>query len=151
MVPRPARRTGSRDADALVDATVWTVSEPQQPGRHAAARARRCEPAPASGELPSEGIVRGAVQVPPSGEPVVFLADHPVTGGYPVVAVVVDADVDRAAQAAPGPARALPVGGRRPSDRAPAALTPAEARARFRGGLVTPTAGLVRAAGPRPT
>jgi KipI family sensor histidine kinase inhibitor len=54
------------------------------------------------GELPSEGIVRGAVQVPPGGAPVVFLADHPVTGGYPVVAVVVDADVDRAAQARPG-------------------------------------------------
>lgn len=54
------------------------------------------------GELPSEGVVRGAVQVPPSGEPVLFLADHPVTGGYPVVAVVVDADVDLAAQARPG-------------------------------------------------
>ena len=55
-----------------------------------------------AGQLPSEGAYRGAVQVPPSGEPVVFLADHPVTGGYPVVAVVVDADVDRAAQVRPG-------------------------------------------------
>jgi biotin-dependent carboxylase-like uncharacterized protein len=53
-------------------------------------------------ELPSEGIVRGAIQVPPGGEPVLFLADHPVTGGYPVVAVVLDADVDRAAQVRPG-------------------------------------------------
>jgi len=53
-------------------------------------------------QLPSEGAYRGAVQVPPSGEPVLFLADHPVTGGYPVVAVVVDADVDRAAQVRPG-------------------------------------------------
>jgi allophanate hydrolase subunit 2 len=42
------------------------------------------------------------VQVPPGGQPVLFLADHPVTGGYPVVAVVVEADVDRAAQAVPG-------------------------------------------------
>jgi allophanate hydrolase subunit 2 len=40
--------------------------------------------------------------VPPGGEPVLFLADHPVTGGYPVVAVVLDADVDRAAQVRPG-------------------------------------------------
>jgi allophanate hydrolase subunit 2 len=47
-------------------------------------------------------MVRGAVQVPPDGRPVVFGADHPVTGGYPVVAVVVDADVDRLAQARPG-------------------------------------------------
>jgi KipI family sensor histidine kinase inhibitor len=54
------------------------------------------------GELPSEGMVRGAVQVPPGGEPVLFLADHPVTGGYPVVAVVLDADIDRAAQVRPG-------------------------------------------------
>lgn len=53
-------------------------------------------------ELPSEGVVRGAIQVPPSGEPVLFLSDHPVTGGYPVVAVVLCADVDLAAQARPG-------------------------------------------------
>jgi allophanate hydrolase subunit 2 len=37
-------------------------------------------------ELPSEGMVRGPVQVPPGGQPVVFLADRPVTGGHPVVA-----------------------------------------------------------------
>lgn len=55
-----------------------------------------------SGELPTEGMVLGSVQVPPSGQPVVFLADHPVTGGYPVVAVVRDADVDLVAQARPG-------------------------------------------------
>ncbi len=54
------------------------------------------------GELPSEGMVRGAIQVPPGGEPVLFGADHPVTGGYPVVAVVLDADMDRAAQIRPG-------------------------------------------------
>ncbi|MGS0686234.1 5-oxoprolinase subunit B/C family protein [Nakamurella sp. GG22] len=55
-----------------------------------------------SRELPSEGVTLGAIQVPPSGQPVLFLADHPVTGGYPVIAVVVTADVDRAAQARPG-------------------------------------------------
>jgi biotin-dependent carboxylase-like uncharacterized protein len=53
-------------------------------------------------ELPSEGVVRGSVQVPPSGRPTVFLADHPVTGGYPVIAVVVDADTDVAGQLRPG-------------------------------------------------
>jgi biotin-dependent carboxylase-like uncharacterized protein len=53
-------------------------------------------------ELPSEGIVRGSLQVPPSGQPVLFLADHPVTGGYPVLAVVVDEDTDTAAQLRPG-------------------------------------------------
>ena len=53
-------------------------------------------------ELPSEGLVRGAVQVPPGGEPVVFLTDHPVTGGYPVVAVLTASAADRAAQLRPG-------------------------------------------------
>ncbi|MDQ3359868.1 MAG: biotin-dependent carboxyltransferase family protein [Actinomycetota bacterium] len=50
------------------------------------------------GELSSEGLLRGAVQVPPSGQPVIFGADHPVTGGYPVIGYVVLADQDRCAQ-----------------------------------------------------
>jgi biotin-dependent carboxylase-like uncharacterized protein len=62
----------------------------------------RLEVAEGAGALPSEGLTRGAIQLPPGGEPVVFLADHPVTGGYPVIAVLRDADVDRAAQARPG-------------------------------------------------
>ena len=56
----------------------------------------------AAREWPSEGVVRGSVQVPPSGLPVLFLADHPVTGGYPVVGVVLDPDTDVAAQARTG-------------------------------------------------
>lgn len=55
-----------------------------------------------AGELPSEGMVRGALQVPPAGTPVLFLADHPVTGGYPVVGYVADGHVDRCAQLRPG-------------------------------------------------
>ncbi|MDN5668214.1 MAG: biotin-dependent carboxyltransferase family protein [Renibacterium salmoninarum] len=54
------------------------------------------------GQLPSEGMVTGALQVPPSGQPTVFLADRPVTGGYPVIAVVRRADLDLLGQAAPG-------------------------------------------------
>ena len=53
-------------------------------------------------ELPSEGMVLGAVQVPPDGRPIVFLADHPTTGGYPVVAVVDEADLWQCAQLRPG-------------------------------------------------
>lgn len=55
-----------------------------------------------TGELASEGMVLGAVQVPPSGVPVVFLADHPPTGGYPVLAVVDEADLWQCAQLRPG-------------------------------------------------
>ncbi|WP_068925459.1 biotin-dependent carboxyltransferase family protein [Planobispora rosea] len=54
------------------------------------------------GELPSEGMVAGALQVPPDGQPIVFLADHPPTGGYPVIAVLAPADLARAAQLRPG-------------------------------------------------
>lgn len=53
-------------------------------------------------ELPSEGLVLGAVQVPADGQPVIFLADHPTTGGYPVIGVLPRADVWRCGQAAPG-------------------------------------------------
>ncbi|NLU70128.1 biotin-dependent carboxyltransferase family protein [Streptomyces sp. HNM0574] len=63
------------------------------------------------GELPSEGMALGAVQVPPEGRPVVFLADHPVTGGYPVIGVVPEEALAAAAQAVPGtPLRFVPVG-----------------------------------------
>ncbi len=55
-----------------------------------------------AGELPSEGMVLGAVQVPPDGRPVVLLADHPTTGGYPVLAVVRADDVACCAQLRPG-------------------------------------------------
>src|SRR4029450_5784207 len=98
---------GPRD-DGLADiaslsATTWTTSsqsdrvgirlegEPLQ--RHSSRMGQ---------ELPSEGVVRGSIQVPPGGEPVIFLADHPVTGGYPVVAVLLDEAIDQAAQAVPG-------------------------------------------------
>jgi KipI family sensor histidine kinase inhibitor len=81
-------------------ATRWTVSPASN-----RVGIRLVGPRPertVTGELPSQGLVRGAVQVPPSGELVVFLADHPVTGGYPVVAVLTDAAADLAAQARPG-------------------------------------------------
>ncbi len=56
------------------------------------------------GELPPQGLVLGAVQVPPDGQPVVFLADHPVTGGYPVIGVLTATSIRAAAQARPGEA-----------------------------------------------
>lgn len=57
-----------------------------------------------SGELPSEGCVSGALQMPPNGQPVLFLADHPLTGGYPVLGAVITDDLPLAGQ--------LPVGAR---------------------------------------
>lgn len=54
------------------------------------------------GELPSEGLVAGAIQALPDGHLVLFLADHPTTGGYPVIAVVDPACLPACAQARPG-------------------------------------------------
>jgi biotin-dependent carboxylase-like uncharacterized protein len=89
----------SRALDALDGATYEVAPDSNRIGLRlsgpAIERAR-------SDELPSEGMVLGAVQVPPSGQPVVFLHDHPTTGGYPVVAVVVPDDLPVCAQARPG-------------------------------------------------
>ena len=65
--------------------------------------------------LPSEGMVLGAVQIPASGQPIIFLADHPTTGGYPVVGVVHPDDLWMIAQAGAGTRVCfLRAGGRRP-------------------------------------
>lgn len=57
---------------------------------------------PDTRELPSEGTETGAIQVPHSGQPVLFLADHPLTGGYPVIATLLPAALDLAGQIPPG-------------------------------------------------
>ena len=51
-----------------------------------------------SAELPSEGTATGAIQIPHSGQPVLFLADHPLTGGYPVIGAVAEYHLDLAGQ-----------------------------------------------------
>lgn len=55
-----------------------------------------------TGELPSEGAVTGAIQVPPDGQPVLFLPDHPLTGGYPIIGALTDRSLDLAGQLPPG-------------------------------------------------
>jgi KipI family sensor histidine kinase inhibitor len=87
------------DASALFGARYEVTSESNRVGLRLAgpALSRSQE-----GELPTEGMVAGSVQIPPSGQPIVFLADHPVTGGYPVIAVVCAADLPLLAQARPG-------------------------------------------------
>lgn len=56
---------------------------------------------PDASQRHSEGVVPGAVQIPPDGQPIVLLRDHPTTGGYPVVAVVDPEDLGRLAQTPP--------------------------------------------------
>ena len=99
VVPGP-RDDWLADADALVH-TVWTASDRSDrvgmrlQGRPLAHR----DP---GRQLSSEGATRGAIQVPPNGLPVILGPDHPVTGGYPVVGVIADRDIDVVAQVRPG-------------------------------------------------
>ncbi|WP_418062724.1 biotin-dependent carboxyltransferase family protein [Pimelobacter simplex] len=99
-VVRGPRADWVTDADRLVTTTWQVGAASDRVGLRL--DGAPLTPAPDRGELPSEGALRGAIQVPPGGGPVVFGPDHPVTGGYPVVGVVVDADTDRLAQLRPG-------------------------------------------------
>lgn len=58
--------------------------------------------APGTATLLTEGVPTGAIQVPPDGQPIAMLADHPTTGGYPQLACVIAADLHRLGQLAPG-------------------------------------------------
>ena len=99
VVPGP-RDDWIADADALVH-TVWVASDRSDrvgmrlQGQPLAHRSP-------GRQLPSEGATRGAIQVPPNGLPVILGPDHPVTGGYPVVGVIADHDIDKVAQVRPG-------------------------------------------------
>ena len=88
------------DAIALLAAGPWHIS--QETDRIAARLLGPPLSADGVGQLPTEGLAIGSIQVPPSGQPIVHLANHPPTGGYPVIAVVDRADVGRLAQAPPG-------------------------------------------------
>jgi allophanate hydrolase subunit 2 len=94
--PRPDWFT---DPAELFDRT-WTVQpDSNRIGvRLAGSPLRRSRP----GELPPEPMLPGAIQVPPSGQPIVLFRDAPVTGGYPVIGVLPAAELDRIGQLRPG-------------------------------------------------
>lgn len=100
ITPGPRRDWFDDEAWALLTSQVYAVDS--QSNRVGVRLSGEPLPRLREGELVSEGMMRGALQIPPSGLPVLFLADHPVTGGYPVIGYVDDADVDRCAQLRPG-------------------------------------------------
>jgi biotin-dependent carboxylase-like uncharacterized protein len=114
LAPRPAlggplelRITWGPRADRFADASVLGSGAYRVRSESNRVGARLAGPALVradAAELPSEGIVLGSIQVPADGQPLVFLADHPTTGGYPVIAVVHAADLPLLAQARPGDA-----------------------------------------------
>ncbi|GLZ43757.1 biotin-dependent carboxyltransferase family protein [Actinokineospora sp. NBRC 105648] len=90
------------DPAAQLAGVVWAVSpESNRVGLRLLGEPLRRAPG-FEGELTSEGVITGAVQVPASGRPVIFLADHPTTGGYPVIGVVPTRYLADLAQARPG-------------------------------------------------
>jgi allophanate hydrolase subunit 2 len=100
LAPGPRHDWFSEEATRLLFATSWTVSpRSDRTGVRlegpALLRAR-------AGELPSEAMMPGAIQVSPDGSPTVLCVDAPVTGGYPVIAVVADRSLDLLAQLRPG-------------------------------------------------
>ncbi|TDC52646.1 biotin-dependent carboxyltransferase [Jiangella ureilytica] len=121
VLPGPRSEWFAPDALDTLFATPYEVTAESDRVGLRLAGAPLAAAAPGAAELAPEGMVTGALQVPPSGRPVLFLADHPVTGGYPVVGVVLTADLPLAAQLRPGdelrfrptshPAAAGPPGG----------------------------------------
>ncbi len=93
----------SSDSHELLQRQTWDVSMlSDRVGVRLTGQQLTRTPEFAAQELPSEGMVAGSIQVPPDGQPVVFLADHPLTGGYPVIAVLHERHLDVAAQLPPG-------------------------------------------------
>jgi biotin-dependent carboxylase-like uncharacterized protein len=88
------------EAQARVAASVWTLSS--EINRVAARLTGPILELAKPRELPTEGIQIGSIQVPPSGQPIVHLANHPPTGGYPVIGIVDEMMLPRLAQAQPG-------------------------------------------------
>ncbi|MGH3417748.1 MAG: biotin-dependent carboxyltransferase family protein, partial [Actinocrinis sp.] len=100
VLPGPRADTFPEYAWHVFTAREYTVSQ------HSNRIALRLDgprlPRVGSDTIPSEGAVLGAIQVPADGLPIVFLADHPPTGGYPVIAVLDPAGLGAAAQSPPG-------------------------------------------------
>ncbi len=88
-------------ADDLLAAPPWTVGgESNRVGVRLARPARPARPHDLA--VPSCGMVTGAVQLPPDGNPIILGPDHATVGGYPVVACVIAADLPRVGQLQPG-------------------------------------------------
>ena len=52
--------------------------------------------------ITSEGLIKGVIQIPPDGNPIIMLSDHGTIGGYPKIGVIISADYDKLVQLTPG-------------------------------------------------
>ncbi|MDO9590637.1 MAG: biotin-dependent carboxyltransferase family protein [Microcella sp.] len=113
--PGPRHEWFTAAAHQLLLTTEWTTSaRSDRTGVRLEGPALERVSTLAGAELASEGMLRGSIQISPDGAPTVLGPDHPVTGGYPVIAVVVQASLDLLAQLRPGqPVRLRLATGRR--------------------------------------
>ncbi len=100
VIPGPHLDRFASTALQLLTSTQWTVENNSRVGIRLAGRS--IELADGAASAASEPMVVGALQVPPNGSPILLGRDHPVTGGYPVIAVVDDASMSQALGAAIG-------------------------------------------------
>lgn len=98
-LPGPHLRCFPEEAQAAFFASAFLVDPASD---RMGTRLRGPAIQPRAGELLSSGVVPGAVQVPPGGAPIVLLADHQATGGYPVIATVIGPDLGKVAQTGVG-------------------------------------------------
>lgn len=107
FIPGPRHELFGAAGLQRLSSTLWNVS---QDSNRVGLRIRAADGGPsvetrsevAKQPAPPEPVLRGAIQIPHDGEPVLFLADHPVTAGHPVIGVVVREDLGLAAQLPPG-------------------------------------------------
>jgi len=113
--PGPRHDWFTAAAHRLLTETEWiTSARSDRTGVRLDGPALSREPELVGVELASEGMLRGSIQISPDGAPTVLGPDHPVTGGYPVIAVVVEDSLDLLAQLRPGqPVRLRRATGRR--------------------------------------
>jgi antagonist of KipI len=101
ILPGPTARDAASEVLRTLVTERWTV-DPASDRVGARLSGPLLSGAEGSGQLASHGVVEGTIQLPPDGRPIILLADHQPTGGYPVIAVVASADLPSAGQLAPG-------------------------------------------------
>jgi 5-oxoprolinase (ATP-hydrolysing) subunit C len=105
VLPVRVMRAGEYDlfSEAMQAAfwsTTWKISARSDRGGYRLTGGKLTLDAPV--EMRSHGVVAGVVQVPPAGEPIIQMSDANTAGGYPKMAAVIQADLWRLGQAAPG-------------------------------------------------
>jgi len=102
VVPGPYTENFSEEANQRFYNTLFTLSEQSDRMGYRLQGAALSYRRPDLAEIAACGTIFGTIQVPPDGQPIILMADHQLTGGYPIIGVVVDEDLPLVAQLLPG-------------------------------------------------